>query len=142
MDSTESVCVRDSSTPSSTTSFSPGSQGATSSRWWVWVLLLVIVVGGYWYYRGRTSQADAAAAGGKGPGGAMGAPGSFVVPGGVATARKGDLPVFLNGLGNVTGFNTVTVRSRVDGQIVKINLLEGQKGEAGQAVVEIDRRKS
>jgi len=140
MASTESVGVRDSSTPSSTTSFSPGSQGATSSRWWVWVLLLVIVAGGFWYYRGRTSQADAAAAGGKGPGGAIGAPGSFVVPVVVATASKGDLPVFLNGLGNVTAFNTVTVRSRVDGQIVKINFLEGQNVVAGQALVEIDPR--
>src|SRR6267378_4742959 len=142
MASTESVGVRDSSTPSPTTSFSPGSRGATSSRWWVWVLLLVIVAGGFWYYRGRNSQADAAAAGGKGPGGApgMGAPGSFVVPVVVATATQGDLPVFLNGLGNVTAFNTVTVRSRVDGQIVKINFLEGQNVVAGQALVEIDPR--
>src|SRR5258708_14811781 len=140
MASTESVGVRDSGTPSSTTSFSPGSQGAASSRWWVWVLLLAIVAGGYWYYRGRTSQADAAAAGGKGPGGAMGAPGSFVVPVVVATASKGDLPVFLNGLGNVTAFNTVTVRSRVDGQIVKINFTEGQYVKEGDSLVEIDPR--
>jgi multidrug efflux system membrane fusion protein len=141
MASTESVGVRDSSTPSSTTSFAPGSQGATKSRWWVWVLLLVIVAGGYWYYRSRTSQADAAGVGGKGPGGAaMGAPGSFVVPVVVATATKGDLPVFLNGLGNVTAFNTVTVRPRVDGQIVKINFVEGQNVTAGQALVEIDPR--
>jgi multidrug efflux system membrane fusion protein len=141
MASTDSVDVRDSSTPPSTTSFSPGSQGAAKSRWWVWLLLLVIVAGGYWYYRSRNSQADAAAAGGKGPGGAaMGAPGSFVVPVVVATATKGDLPVFLNGLGNVTAFNTVTVRSRVDGQIVKINFVEGQNVTAGQALVEIDPR--
>jgi multidrug efflux system membrane fusion protein len=140
MASTESVGVRDSSTPSSTTSFAPGSQGATKSRWWVWLLLLVIVAGGYLYYRGRNSQADAAAVGGKGPGGGMGAPGSFVVPVVVATATKGDLPVFLNGLGNVTAFNTVTVRSRVDGQIVKINFVEGQNVTAGQALVEIDPR--
>src|SRR5229473_3458117 len=141
MASTESVGVRDSRTPSSTTSFSPGSQGAASSRWWVWLLLLIIVAGGYWYYRGRNSQADAAAAaGGKGPGGAMGAPGSFVVPVVVATASKGDLPVFLNGLGNVTAFNTVTVRSRVDGQIVKINFTEGQNVKEGDSLVEIDPR--
>jgi len=62
------------------------------------------------------------------------------VPVVVATASKGDLPVFLNGLGNVTAFNTVTVRSRVDGQIVKINFLEGQNVVAGQALVEIDPR--
>ena len=141
MASTDSVDVRDSRTPSSTSSFSPGSQGAAKSRWWVWLLLLLVVAGGYWYYRGRNSQADAAAAGGKGPGGGtMGAPGSFVVPVVVATAAKGDLPVFLNGLGNVTAFNTVTVRSRVDGQIVKINFVEGQNVTAGQALVEIDPR--
>ena len=141
MASTDSVDVRDSRTPSSTSSFSPGSQGAAKSRWWVWLLLLLVVAGGYWYYRGRNSQADAAAAGGKGPGGGtMGAPGSFVVPVVVATAAKGDLPVFLNGLGNVTAFNTVTVRSRVDGQIVKINFVEGQNVNAGEALVEIDPR--
>ena len=141
MASTDSVDVRDPRTPSSTTTFSPDSQGAAKSHWWVWVLLLVIAAGGYWYFRGRNSQADAAAAGGKGPGGAaMGAPGSFVVPVVVATATKGDLPVFLNGLGNVTAFNTVTVRSRVDGQIVKINFVEGQNVIAGQALVEIDPR--
>jgi len=141
MASTDSVDVRDPRTPSSTTSFTPGSQAGAKSHWWVWVLLLVIVAGGFWYYRGRNSQADAAAAGGKGPGGAgMGAPGSFVVPVVVATAAKGDLPVFLNGLGNVTAFNTVTVRSRVDGQIVKINFVEGQNVSAGQALVEIDPR--
>ena len=141
MASTESVDVRDPRTPSSTTTFSPESQGAAKKRWWVWFVLLAIVAGGVLYYRGRNSQADAAAAGGKGPGGAaMGAPGSFVVPVVVATATKGDLPVFLNGLGNVTAFNTVTVRSRVDGQIVKINFVEGQNVTSGQALVEIDPR--
>src|SRR5882724_5876210 len=139
MASTDSVDVRDPRTPPSTTTFSPG---ASKSRWWAWLVLLVIVAGVVWYYRGRNSQADAAAAGGKGPGGAAGmaAAGGFVVPVVVATASKGDLPVFLNGLGNVTAFNTVTVRSRVDGQIVKINFLEGQNVVAGQALVEIDPR--
>jgi len=139
MASTDSVDVRDPRTPSSTTSFS---HGESKSRWWVWLVLLVLVAGVVWYYRGRNSQADAAAAGGKGPGGAagMGAPGGFVVPVVVATAAKGDLPVFLNGLGNVTAFNTVTVRSRVDGQIVKINFTEGQFVREGDSLVEIDPR--
>jgi len=139
MASTDSVDVRDPRTPSSTTSFS---HGDSKSRWWVWLVLLVLVAGVVWYYRGRNSQADAPAAGGKGPGGAagMGAPGGFVVPVVVATAAKGDLPVFLNGLGNVTAFNTVTVRSRVDGQIVKINFTEGQFVREGDSLVEIDPR--
>jgi membrane fusion protein, multidrug efflux system len=138
MASTDSVDVRDPRTPSTTTSFS---KSDSKSRWWPWLVLLVIVAGGFWYYRGRNSQADAAGAAGKGPGGgAMGAPGSFVVPVVVATATKGDLPVFLNGLGNVTAFNTVTVRSRVDGQIVKINFTEGQYVKEGDSLVEIDPR--
>jgi multidrug efflux system membrane fusion protein len=62
------------------------------------------------------------------------------VPVVVATARRGDLPVYFNGLGTVTAFNTVTVRSRVDGQIVKINFTEGQTVHAGDALVEIDPR--
>jgi multidrug efflux system membrane fusion protein len=139
MDSTDSVDVRDPRTPSSTTNFSPG---ASKSRWWAWLVLLVIVAGVVWYYRGRNAAADAAAAGGKGPAGAagVGAAGGFVVPVVVATATKGDLPVFLNGLGNVTAFNTVTVRSRVDGQIVKINFTEGQYVKEGDSLVEIDPR--
>jgi len=58
----------------------------------------------------------------------------------VATAHRGDLPVYFNGLGTVTAFNTVTVRSRVDGQIVKINFTEGQFVKEGDALIEIDPR--
>ncbi len=70
----------------------------------------------------------------RGPGGRHGVP---VV---VATAHRGDLPMYFNGLGNVTAFNTVTVRSRVDGQIVKINFTEGQNVKEGDALIEIDPR--
>ena len=58
----------------------------------------------------------------------------------VATAEKGDLPVYLIGLGTVTAFNTVTVRSRVDGQIVKVNFTEGQFVHQGDSLIEIDPR--
>jgi multidrug efflux system membrane fusion protein len=62
------------------------------------------------------------------------------VPVVVATAQKGDLPVYLIGLGSVAAFNTVTVRSRVDGQIVKVNFTEGQFVHEGDALIEIDPR--
>ena len=65
---------------------------------------------------------------------------SAAVPVVVATAHRGDLPVYFNGLGTVTAFNTVTVRSRVDGQIVKINFTEGQNVKEGDALIEIDPR--
>lgn len=112
------------------------------SRWWLWIVILAVVAIGIWYYRGHsTSQAGATGAPGatgKGKGGAGGA--GFTVPVVVATAQKGDLPVYLIGLGSVTAFNTVTVRSRVDGQIVKVNFTEGQFVHAGDALIEIDPR--
>ena len=138
---TDSVDVRDSRTPS-TRSIS-STQSGSGRRWWIWLLVLVLAGAGYWYYHGRSSQANsnAGAPGGKGTAvGPGGAPGSFVVPVVVATASKGDLPVFLNGLGNVTAFNTVTVRSRVDGQIVKVNFVEGQYVKEGDSLIEIDPR--
>ncbi|MGB9467037.1 MAG: MdtA/MuxA family multidrug efflux RND transporter periplasmic adaptor subunit [Candidatus Acidiferrum sp.] len=115
------------------------------SRWWLWLAILAVVAIGIWYYRGAHSLSEAdgkAAAGappaGKGRGGPMGA--GFSVPVVVAAAQKGDLPVYLVGLGTVTAFNTVTIRSRVDGQIVKVNFTEGQFVHAGDALIEIDPR--
>jgi multidrug efflux system membrane fusion protein len=98
---------------------------------------------GIWYYRGTRSTSEAggkAAAGASGKG--KGGPGAagFTVPVVVAAAQKGDLPVYLIGLGTVTAFNTVTVRSRVDGQIVKVNFTEGQFVHQGDALIEIDPR--
>jgi len=62
------------------------------------------------------------------------------VPVAVAVAQRGDLPIYLNGLGNIVAFNTVTVRSRVDGQIVKVAFHEGQDVEKGDLLIVIDPR--
>jgi membrane fusion protein, multidrug efflux system len=126
-----------------------GANAGGGARWWVWVIVLALIAGGaYWYFHARgteaqSSQAGGAAAGGQGGGGrrsAGGPGGPMVVPVVVATAHKGDLPVYFNGLGTVTAFNTVTVRSRVDGQIVKIHFTEGQMVHQGDSLVEIDPR--
>lgn len=66
--------------------------------------------------------------------------GSFVVPVVVAAAQRGDLPVYFNGLGNVTAFNTVTVHSRVDGQLVNVAFKEGQYVHEGDLLLQIDPR--
>jgi len=125
-----------------------GGNAGGGSRWWVWVIVLALIAGGgYWYFHGKGTEAQSSqagnAAGGQGGGGRRGAGGPggpMIVPVVVATSHKGDLPVYYNGLGTVTAFNTVTVRSRVDGQIVKINFTEGQMVRQGDSLVEIDPR--
>src|SRR6185295_1038068 len=63
-----------------------------------------------------------------------------VVPVVTATAVKSDMQMYLNGLGTITAFNTVTIRSRVDGELVKVDFIEGQMVRPGQLLAEIDPR--
>jgi multidrug efflux system membrane fusion protein len=70
---------------------------------------------------------------------------SVALGGGVAIpvmtdkARRADVPIFLTGLGTVQAFNSVLIKSRVDGQIVKIKFEEGKDIHAGDVLIEIDR---
>jgi membrane fusion protein, multidrug efflux system len=57
-----------------------------------------------------------------------------------AQAQRQDVPVYLSGLGAVTAFNTANIKSRVDGQIMKVNVREGQNVKQGQLLIEIDAR--
>ena len=114
----------------------------SGSRWWLWLLVIAVLVGGFWIYRSRTSAANSAATPGSTASGAKGgAPrGPMTVPVVVATSTKGDLPVFYNGLGSVNAFNTVTVRTRIDGQLISVAFKEGQNVKAGEVLAEIDPR--
>jgi multidrug efflux system membrane fusion protein len=116
------------------------------SRWWIWLVILGIVAVGIWYYRGGHSKTEAenssatgpAAAGGRGQ---YGTPGfNPIVPVVVATALHGDVPIYFMGLGTVTAFNTVTVHSRVDGQLVSVAFKEGQFVHQGDVLAQIDPR--
>jgi multidrug efflux system membrane fusion protein len=65
---------------------------------------------------------------------------SLPVPVGVATAVRQDVPVRLDALGSVVAFNTVTVRPRIDGQLVRVPFSEGQMAARDQVLAEIDPR--
>ena len=101
-----------------------------------WVLLLVAVAAlGYlgWQRFHRTDHPARAEA-------AKAPSARTAVPVKTAAAEKADFPVYLTGLGTVQGFNTVVVRTRVDGQINRIAFKEGQLVKEGETLVEIDPR--
>jgi membrane fusion protein, multidrug efflux system len=60
------------------------------------------------------------------------------IPVRAAVVKRHDVPVFLAGLGTVQAFNSVLVKSRVDGQIIRVNFTEGKNVRAGDILVEID----
>ena len=63
-----------------------------------------------------------------------------VIPVGVVTAEQRDLPIYLKGLGSVTAYNTVSIKSRVDGQLSQVNFKEGQYVNKGDLLAVIDPR--
>ena len=114
---------------------SPGLPGKKPKRrWWVWLLALAVL--GYGAYRVRkgmvAKQATTAAQGAN-----LRSPSVPVV---AAKTRKGDIGVYITGLGAVTPIYTVTVKSRVDGQLMQVLYKEGDIVHQGDLLVEIDPR--
>ena len=94
-------------------------------RKWPWILaaLLLIVVIAVLFHRGQSNEPSAR-------GKTAGGPPPVVI--GTANARQGDIGVYVSALGVVTPVNTVAVRSRVDGQLVKVHYVEGPNGSRGR----------
>jgi multidrug efflux system membrane fusion protein len=109
-----------------------------SKMGWVWFLVLVLAgAAAYYYWPKGTSAADgASSSGGTGSKKKGGGP----TPVTAAKARRGNIGVYVTGLGTVTPLNTVTVKSRVDGQLMKVNYTEGQLVKKGDELIEIDPR--
>ncbi|MDB5611152.1 MAG: efflux transporter periplasmic adaptor subunit [Bradyrhizobium sp.] len=105
------------------------------SRTIVWVLLIAAVSAAGYYGWQRYSSGQQAAAAANAQKSARNAVRVTIAP-----VEKADFPVYLTGLGTVQGFNTVLVRTRVDGQIDKVAFKEGQLVKQGDLLVEIDPR--
>src|SRR6201996_9283117 len=103
----------------------------------IWILLIAVVAAagyfGWQRYYGPEAQAKAEAA-------QKAAARRPAIPVSIAQVEKADFPVYLTGLGTVQAFNTVLVRTRVDGQIDKIAFQEGQSVSQGDVLAEIDPR--
>ena len=107
----------------------------SKSYWWVWVLIFAAI--GYGCYRLWTFENGKKQATATARAGAMKPKKVAVV---AATAHRRDMPVYLEGLGTVTAFNTVTVKSRVDGPLIRVAFREGQTVHEGDLLAEIDPR--
>lgn len=101
------------------------------------VLILIVLAaaagGYYWWQSHHASSAETArGTGGKGRG--------PLSPVQASAATRESVPLYLSGLGTVTSVNTVTLRSRVEGNLIALHFKEGEEVEAGQLLAEIDPR--
>ncbi|MCL2523083.1 MAG: MdtA/MuxA family multidrug efflux RND transporter periplasmic adaptor subunit [Betaproteobacteria bacterium] len=113
-------------------------------RPFVWVLLLALAGGGVWLVMKPGPQEPATAGAARPPGGSGGGQRGGGMdrpqPVIVAPVEKADMPVYLDAIGTVTARSTVTVRPRVDGQLMRLLFREGQTVKAGDLLAEIDPR--
>ena len=109
--------------------------------WLLALCLLFAAAGAYWYFfiQPAAPGAGSARAGRPGGGGGPNAAGRSI-PVVAAPAKKSDVGVYIAGLGSVVPVATVTVRSRIDGQLMKVLFREGQVVRSGDLLAEIDPR--
>ncbi len=108
--------------------------GSGLSRWWIWVLAAALVGIVAYSQFGKAAKTTSGAA----------SPGKNLPPQNVSVtataAQKGDISIYLTGLGSVIPLQTVTVKTRVDGELMRVYYKEGQIVRKGQLLAEIDSR--
>jgi multidrug efflux system membrane fusion protein len=112
----------------------------SSSRRWKWLLAAVVIGGAaYWFWpKLKNLQPSPPPAANTGRGKGKGSGGTIPVV--AVKAQRGSIGVYFTGLGTVTPINTVTAKSRVDGQLMKVLFSEGQIVQKDDVLVEIDPR--
>ncbi len=118
-------------------------KGSNIRRWGAALAVVIIAGAAYWFWHDSGTSGSGAPAAGQGPQGPGGARhgrfGAALAPVQAATATEEAVPRYLTGLGTVTAANTVTVRSRVDGQLLSLHFREGQQQvKAGDLLAQID----
>ncbi|MBA1202711.1 MdtA/MuxA family multidrug efflux RND transporter periplasmic adaptor subunit [Pseudomonas capeferrum] len=112
-----------------------------SSRRWLFGLLILLLVAAlaWWLWPAKSTSEESAGQAGRGGRPGFGAS-TDPVPVRVEPAKVSDFPVYYKALGTVLATNTVNVRSRVAGELVKVHFKEGQQVKAGDLLAEIDPR--
>jgi membrane fusion protein, multidrug efflux system len=111
-----------------------GDPPRSSRRWWVGLLVLVLLgMGAYLFVTHQGTAPSGSPTRGQ-------TAGPRPLPVTAVPAKVGDLNVYLTGLGAVTPLNTITVKSRVDGQLMQVPFREGQIVKTGDVLAEIDPR--
>ena len=106
---------------------------------WAWILVILVLAGAAYLLKTRAESQQQETSGskkGKGKGKGAGGP----VPVVAVPSKASDLHIYLDGLGTVTAYNTVTIKTRVDGQIMAVHFREGQLVKEGDLLIEIDPR--
>ena len=102
-------------------------------RYWIALLAMALLGAGIYVFFAQSGEAQA-------PRTQQGAGAARAIPVVTAKAKTGEMNVYLTGLGTVTPLNTVTVKSRVDGQLMRVLFHEGDIVTAGALLAEIDPR--
>src|SRR5581483_11580066 len=120
----------------------PPKGGKPKWRALIWVVFLLAIAGvaAYAVYHAGDPTTAPKGGGGGGGRGAGGRGGTGPVPVVSAKVSRASIPVYLNGLGNVSPYYTVVIKSRVDGQLMKVHFNEGELVKEGQVLAEIDPR--